>query len=261
MFSLKKQIVLAVAISWVAGAGRLVSQTQTANLKSPDAAPTDAAKSSDTSKSGDINKPAEIVPAGYIVGDSDVIRVNVWKEPEVSQTVVVRTDGNISLPLINEVKVSGMTPLQIQDLVAEKLKGFLNNPQVTVTVIEIRSKRAFITGEVSRPGTYSLNAQTTVLQLIAQAGGFTPFAKRDSIVVLRTEDGRQSASSLSTRKLSRGKRRNRTLLFIQEIRWWSHENTHFKINFTCALCGHACGCTLGLGAGRRNRRSERRFNI
>jgi polysaccharide export outer membrane protein len=138
-------------------------------------------------------KPAVPVPAGYIVGDSDVIHVNVWKEPEVSQTVVVRTDGNISLPLINEVKVSGLTPLQIQDLIGEKLKGFLNNPQVTVTVIEIRSKRAFITGEVVRPGTYSLNAQTSVLQLIAQAGGFTPFAKRDSIVVLRTEDGKQSS--------------------------------------------------------------------
>ena len=206
MFSFKKQIVLAVAISWVAGAGSLVSQTQTANLKSPDASAADAAKPADTSKAADISKPAEIVPAGYIVGDSDVIHVNVWKEPEVSQTVVVRTDGNISLPLINEVRVSGMTPLQIQDLVAEKLKGFLNNPQVTVTVIEIRSKRAFITGEVSRPGTYSLNAQTTVLQLIAQAGGFTPFAKKDSIVVLRTEDGRQSRLKFKYKEVVQGKK-------------------------------------------------------
>lgn len=206
MFSFKKQIVLAVAISWVAGAGSLISQTQTANLKSPDTAAADAAKTADTSKLADITKPAEAVPAGYVVGDSDVIRVNVWKEPEVSQTVVVRTDGNISLPLINEVKVSGMTPLQIQDLVAEKLKGFLNNPQVTVTVIEIRSKRAFITGEVSRPGTYSLNAQTTVLQLIAQAGGFTPFAKKDSIVVLRTEDGRQSRLKFKYKEVVQGKK-------------------------------------------------------
>jgi polysaccharide export outer membrane protein len=147
-----------------------------------------------------------VVPAGYIVGDSDIIRVNVWKEPEVSQTVVVRTDGNISLPLINEVKVSGMTPLQIQDMVAEKLKGFLNSPQVTVTVIEIRSKRAFITGEIARPGTYSLNAQTTVLQLIAQAGGFTPFAKRDSIIVLRTEDGRQSRLKFKYKEVVQGKK-------------------------------------------------------
>jgi polysaccharide export outer membrane protein len=199
MISFKKQIVIMVAVCWIA-AGSLVSQTKTANLKSPDSAGADATKATD------ITKPAELVPAGYIVGDSDVIRVNVWKEPEVSQTVVVRTDGNISLPLINEVKVSGMTPLQIQDLVGEKLKGFLNNPQVTVTVIEIRSKRAFITGEVARPGTYSLNAQTTVLQLIAQAGGFTPFAKKDSIVVLRTEDGRQSRLKFKYKEVVQGKK-------------------------------------------------------
>jgi polysaccharide export outer membrane protein len=205
MFSFKKQIVLAVAISWIAGAGSLVSQTQTANLKSPDPAAADAAKPTDTTK------PAEVVPAGYVVGDSDIIRVNVWKEPEVSQTAVVRTDGNISLPLINEVKVSGMTPLQIQDMVAEKLKGFLNNPQVTVTVVEIRSKRAFITGEVARPGTYSLNAQTTVLQLIAQAGGFTPFAKKDSIVVLRTEDGRQSRLKFKYNEVVQGKKTDQNI--------------------------------------------------
>ena len=211
MFSWKKQIVLIVVICWIAGAGTLMSQTQAADLKSPDAAASDAAKPADTAKTADPAKTADAkppvdVPPGYIVGDSDVIRVNVWKEPEVSQTAVVRTDGNISLPLINEVKVSGMTPLQIQDMVAEKLKGFLNNPQVTVTVVEIRSKRAFITGEVARPGTYSLNAQTTVLQLIAQAGGFTPFAKTDSIVVLRTEDGRQSRLKFKYKEVIQGKK-------------------------------------------------------
>ena len=211
MFSFKKQIVFLVVICWLAGAGTLMSQTQDANLKSPDPAASDAAKPADTAKTADSAKttdakPPVDVPPGYIVGDSDVIRVNVWKEPEVSQTAVVRTDGNISLPLINEVKVSGMTPLQIQDLVAEKLKGFLNNPQVTVTVVEIRSKRAFITGEVARPGTYSLNAQTTVLQLIAQAGGFTPFAKTDSIVVLRTEDGRQSRLKFKYKEVIQGKK-------------------------------------------------------
>jgi polysaccharide export outer membrane protein len=182
-----------------------VSQTQTANLKSPDPS------AADVTKPADASSPAEVVPAGYVVGDSDIIRVNVWKEPEVSQTAVVRTDGNISLPLINEVKVSGMTPLQIQNMVAEKLKGYLNNPQVTVTVIEIRSKRAFITGEVARPGTYSLNAQTTILQLIAQAGGFTPFAKKDSIVVLRTEDGRQSRLKFKYNEVVQGKKTDQNI--------------------------------------------------
>jgi polysaccharide biosynthesis/export protein len=196
----KKLMINIVAMCCLAGATNLMAQTQSANLKSPEPAGAGAAKSAD------VAKPAESVPLGYIVGDSDVLHVNVWKEAEVTQTVVVRTDGNISLPLINEVKVSGLTPLQIQELVAEKLKSFLNNPQVTVTVTEIHSKRAFITGEVVRPGTYSLNAETTVLQLIAQAGGFTPFAKKDNIVVLRTGDGQQMRLKFKYKEVVQGKK-------------------------------------------------------
>jgi polysaccharide export outer membrane protein len=197
---LKKLTINIVAICCLAWSASLVAQTQSANLKSPEPAATG------TAKSADIARPAESVSSGYIVGDSDVLHVNVWKEAEVTQTVVVRTDGNISLPLINEVKVSGLTPLQIQELVAEKLKSFLNNPQVTVTVTEIHSKRAFITGEVVRPGTYSLNAETTVLQLIAQAGGFTPFAKKDNIVVLRTGDGQQMRLKFKYKEVVQGKK-------------------------------------------------------
>ncbi|MBZ5506238.1 MAG: polysaccharide export protein [Acidobacteriia bacterium] len=199
MFSYKKLMLNTVLVGAMVGVGSLMAQTQSANLKPVGPGNTESAKPADTAK------PVAAVPAGYVVGDSDVLHVNVWKEPEVSQTVVVRTDGNISLPLINEVKVSGLTPLQIQDLVAERLKGFLNNPQVTVTVAEIRSKRAFITGEVARPGTYSLNAETTVLQLIAQAGGFTPFAKKDSVVVLRTEQGKQTRLKFKYKQVVQGK--------------------------------------------------------
>jgi len=196
----KKLTINIVAIFCLAWTAVVAAQTQSANLKSVEPAGADAVKPAD------IAKPAESVPSGYIVGDSDVLHVNVWKEAEVTQTVVVRTDGNISLPLINEVKVSGLTPLQIQNLVAEKLKSFLNNPQVTVTVTEIHSKRAFITGEVVRPGTYSLNAETTVLQLIAQAGGFTPFAKKDNIVVLRTGDGKQARLKFKYKEVVQGKK-------------------------------------------------------
>jgi polysaccharide export outer membrane protein len=199
-FSHKKLMINIVAICCLAGVSSLTAQTQSANLKSNEAVGADAAKPAD------IVKPEASVPVGYVVGDSDVLHVNVWKEPEVSQTVVVRTDGNISLPLINEVKVSGLTPLQIQNLVAEKLKGFLNNPQVTVTVAEIHSKRAFITGEITRPGTYALNAETTVLQLIAQAGGFTPFAKKDNIVVLRTDDGKQMRLKFKYKEVVQGRK-------------------------------------------------------
>ncbi len=198
MSSYKKLIAIFAVVCWTLSA---LAQTTTANLKTPEAGNT---KTSDVASSADSAKP-QIVPAEYIVGEADVLNVNVWKEPEVSQTVVVRTDGNISLPLINEVKVSGLTPLQIQNLIAAKLKSFLNNPQVTVTVTDIRSKRAFITGEVIRPGGYSLNAQTTVLQLIAQAGGFTPFAKRDNIVVLRNEDGKLQKLKFKYKEVIQGK--------------------------------------------------------
>lgn len=145
------------------------------------------------------------LPAEYMVGASDVLHVDVWQEPEISGNVVVRPDGNISLPLINEVKVSGMTPLQIQYQIGLKLTAFVNNPKVTVTVVEIHSKRAFITGEVSHPGEYSLNTQVTVLQLIAQAGGFTPFAKTERIVVLRTVNGQQQRLHFKYREVVRGK--------------------------------------------------------
>jgi len=127
----------------------------------------------------------------YKVGESDVLLVSVWREPDLSKTVSVRPDGMISLPLIGDVKVMGMTSGEIQDLVAGKLKAYLLNPRVTVEITEIKSRRVFITGEVIRPGLYPLGGPTTVLQLIAQAGGFTPFAKRKNIVVLCQENGQQ----------------------------------------------------------------------
>src|SRR5262245_22352672 len=171
------------------------SFAQSANMKSTEA----------VNKEADKSKSQPSVSPDYVVGESDVLHINVWKEPEISQTVTVRTDGNISLPLINEVRVSGMTPLQIQAMIAEKLGAYLTNPQVTVTVTDIRSKRAFITGEVARPGGYPLNAETTVLQLIAQAGGFTPFAKRDSILVLRFENGKREKLPFRFKDVVQGK--------------------------------------------------------
>jgi polysaccharide export outer membrane protein len=141
----------------------------------------------------------------YTVGDSDVLHVNVWQEPEVTQNVVVRPDGNISLPLINEVQVSGMTIPQIQNLIAEKLKSFVNDPNVTVTVLEVHSKHVFITGEVTRPGDYPLTTQITVVQLIAQAGGLTPFAKSESIVILRMVNGAQQSLKFKWKEVMHGK--------------------------------------------------------
>lgn len=195
MLCLRPNIAIAL-VAWIFSCAAGSAQTPSSSLKPPENVP-----ARDMSKS----PPASIKPQEYLVGESDLLNVNVWKEPEVSQTVVVRTDGYISLPLINEVRVSGMTPVQIQDLIANKLKTYLTSPQVTVTVTEIRSKRAFITGEIARPGSYSLNTETSVLQLIAQAGGLTAYAKRENITVLRFENGKQQRLPFRYKEVVQGK--------------------------------------------------------
>jgi polysaccharide export outer membrane protein len=124
----------------------------------------------------------------YIVGEGDLLRVSVWKEPEISQNVSVRPDGMISLPLVAELHVSGLTPEQVQQLVTEKLKTVITNPQVTVTVLEVHSKQVYITGEVGKPGAYQEVAPMNVLQLIARAGGLNEFANRKAIYIFRAGD-------------------------------------------------------------------------
>ncbi|HKD13770.1 MAG TPA: polysaccharide biosynthesis/export family protein [Candidatus Angelobacter sp.] len=141
------------------------------------------------SKDAKVSSPEKAVEQPeYIVGEGDVLHINVWKENEISQTVVVRPDGNISLPLVNEIPVAGLSPRQIQQLVTEKLKSILTNPQVTVSVAEVRSKMVYITGEVGKPGAYSVASPLNVLQLIARAGGLNEFASRKNIYILRGND-------------------------------------------------------------------------
>jgi polysaccharide biosynthesis/export protein len=197
----KRSISIALLVCTLGVAGAW-AQSTSASLKAPDSSATGANGAA---------KPPIAVPPEYVVGESDVLHVNVWKEPEVTQTVIVRTDGNISLPLINDVRVAGLTPLQIQNMIADKLKAFLTNPQVTVTVTDIRSKRAFITGEVARPGGYPLNTETNVLQLIAQAGGLTPFAKKDSITVLRFENGKELRLAFKYSQVVHGKKADQNI--------------------------------------------------
>ncbi len=148
----------------------------------------------------------------YVVGESDTLRVTVWRETDLSQTVIVRPDGMISLPLLKDVHVAGMTPAEMEKFLADKLKAYITNPQVTVTVQEIRSRKAYITGEVVRPGPYPLLAPTTVLQLLSQAGGFTPFAKRGKIIVLREEGGKQVRYPFDYTKVVRGQNPDQNLM-------------------------------------------------
>lgn len=126
----------------------------------------------------------------YVVGEADVLRINVWKEPEISQpTISVRPDGMISIPLVGVMKVSGLTPSQIQEQLTTKLQRFIGKSQVTVSVVEIKSKFVYLTGQVSRPGAYPLLLSTDVIQLVIKGGGLTPFARPKSVVVLRHGNG------------------------------------------------------------------------
>jgi polysaccharide biosynthesis/export protein len=124
-------------------------------------------------------------PNAYIIGEQDALVITVWKEKEISGGVVVRPDGKITVPLVGEIKAVGMTPVQLQSVLAEKLKPFVTVPQVTVAVTEIRSRKVYLIGHAAREGPFMINSSTTILQLIAQAGGLKDFAKRKKIYILR----------------------------------------------------------------------------
>ena len=142
----------------------------------------------------------------YIIGDDDVLAINVWKEPEVSRTVPVRSDGKISLPLAGEVQASGATPLQLEKVLATKLQSFISEPEVTVIVSEIKSQKYNVLGMVSKPGSYPLTNSSTVLDAIALAGGFRDFAKQKSIYILRqNSDGGQSRLPFNYKDVIKGK--------------------------------------------------------
>ena len=127
-----------------------------------------------------------IRPDAYIIGAEDVLSVYVWKEPDMSKSVPVRPDGMISLPLIGEVKAAGYTPVQLQGVLADAMKKYVSDPQVTVVIEKVASLNFNIVGEVNKPGYYPLTRRLTVLDAIALAGGFKDFAKTKKVYILRT---------------------------------------------------------------------------
>jgi polysaccharide export outer membrane protein len=144
--------------------------------------------------------------AEYKIGAQDVLRVDVWKEPEITRTIPVRPDGKISLPLVNDIQAAGLTSLELASSISEGLKKYLNNPQVTVTVTEINSRRVYVTGEVGKPGALPLLPNMTVLQAVSSCGGFTQFAKLKKIYVLRQEGGQQVKYPFNYKEVVAGKK-------------------------------------------------------
>jgi len=144
---------------------------------------------------GEATPPAAVQAAAedpaYKIGAQDVLKIDVWREDQLTRVAPVRPDGKVTLPLLNDVQAAGLTPMELAGVIREDLKKFINNPQVTVSVMEINSRRIYVTGEVTKPGAYALLPHMTVLQALSSSSGFTPFARIKNIYVLRTENGKQ----------------------------------------------------------------------
>lgn len=151
------------------------------------------AQSNGSTKPGDTTEAAQTATKSatddpnYVIGPQDVLDISVWHEPDLTRVVPVRPDGKISLPLLNDVQASGLTPTKLGQEITSGLKKFVTDPQVTVIVSVINSQRVYILGEVNRAGAYPLLPGMTVLQALSSSGGFTQFASTKKIYVLRTE--------------------------------------------------------------------------
>ena len=135
----------------------------------------------------DIPDPAKPPEEFYTIGPGDLLEIAIWKEEALSGSVMVRPDGFITLPLVNEVQVVGLTTTQLRQMLEEKYKEFVNSPFATVRVTNIASSEIFLLGEVEKPGVYPVTGNDTILQLLTRAGGLTIFADRDDIHVIRRE--------------------------------------------------------------------------
>ena len=144
------------------------------------------------SASAQEGRPDHNVPDQYEIGPGDVVQIIVWKEPDASVvSAVVRADGKLTLPFIKEFEFAGLTPAKAERAITERLKPFINEPDVTVIVREVHSKRIYLVGGVKHEGALDLKYPMTVLQALTEAGGLTDYAKRKKIYILRTENGRQ----------------------------------------------------------------------
>ena len=121
----------------------------------------------------------------YRIGPEDTLQISVWKNDAMSRSVPVRPDGMVSLPLVNDVEAAGLTPMELRDVLIEKLSVYMPNPEVSVILTDVHSFKVSVIGEVYKPARYELKARTTILDVLALAGGFTPFAARQRVVVLR----------------------------------------------------------------------------
>jgi polysaccharide biosynthesis/export protein len=140
-----------------------------------------------------VTGPAAVVPAGYLIGPEDVLGVLFWREKDLSGDVIVRPDGKITLPLLNDIQAAGLTTDDLRAALTSAAAKYVEDPNVTIVVRQINSRRVYITGQINKPGPYTLSQGLTVMQLIAIAGGLTEFADSKNILIMRTEKGKPVA--------------------------------------------------------------------
>ena len=168
--------------------------------------PVEEAKSAEAAKPAPDKpqgEPASVAGPDYVIGADDVLHISVWKEPDLTESLPVRPDGKISLPLLNDVVAAGLTPTQLADAITTRLKKFIADPRVTVVVTAMNSQKIYVLGEVLHPGSTTLQPNMTVLQALASAG-FTQFANTKGIYILRTENGKQQKIAVHYRSLIKG---------------------------------------------------------
>jgi len=142
----------------------------------------------------------------YIIGPEDIIEVNIWKEPDLSRTVLVRPDGKISLPLVGDIKAMGITPTQLAQAIEKKLSEYIESPVVSVILTGINNPKIYILGRVNKPGMYPLRDRITLLQAIALAGGFAEWAKKSKVIILRQTGDKDQRLVINIDKIIKGKK-------------------------------------------------------
>jgi polysaccharide biosynthesis/export protein len=150
-------------------------------------------------------EPGATLPSDYVIGVDDVLSVVFWREKELSAEVVVRPDGKISLPMLNDVPAVGLTPEQLAKTIEQAALKFVREPGATVMVREIRSRKVYIVGEVGKPGTFPLGSEMTVLQAIAEAGGLLEHAKKNDVAIVRMVNGREQRFKFNYNDVLRGR--------------------------------------------------------
>jgi polysaccharide biosynthesis/export protein len=140
----------------------------------------------------------------YIIGPEDILSIYVWREESISKTLPVRIDGKISLPLVDDIQAAGLTPLQLKEVLTEKLKKFVDNPTITVTVMEANSFKVYVSGEVKQPGVHRVRSEISLVKVIIMVGGFTEWADQKKILIIRQEKGVEKRIIANYKKIIEG---------------------------------------------------------